>query len=55
MTMEQAWERFDRAVSFEAKAEAAEKDGKDGVVRMARKAADKNLDEAVALEAEALA
>lgn len=53
-TMDQAWAAFDKALSFDQKRLDAIKDGKDGMARIAHKAVDKNLDEAVRLEAEAL-
>jgi hypothetical protein len=53
--MTEAWEMFDKAASLDAKRVSAEAEGNDNKARIARSAADRNLDKAVALEAEALA
>lgn len=56
-TMDDAWAKFDEAVEWEEKASKPMKDGRpkpDNVKAMAIKKADKTLDEAIRLEAEAL-
>jgi hypothetical protein len=53
MTLALAWEQFDKAVRFEEKAKDPSK--AENMKRIALRAADKALDEAVKLEAAALA
>lgn len=56
--MDEAWEKFDKAVSFEAMAYAPGKDGQpktENLQRVALKRVDKLLDEAIVLEAEYVA
>lgn len=55
--MAQAWELFEKAANFEQKAlDALKADGPDSAkARIAMKGAEKKLDEAIALEAEAVA
>ncbi len=53
MTLAQAWEKFDKAMSFDQK--AGDSTNSDSLRRMAKKGVDKYLDEATALEAAAVA
>lgn len=54
-TMDDAWAVFEKAVAFDEKRVAAEQSGDDKKAAIAGRMAEKKLDEAVEMEAQALA